>query len=584
MSLADELLADFDDQSDGDEEKEADSLNTTLDLYADRTDATSSRGNAMQLDGDDEEDEDEDMEDAGGGDVHDDGEDEAQTKARIEKMQLGKIDDVRSVAGLMKVLEPVLEKIAYYQSQPTPTSIIGSVEQNPEYHLIVESNQHSVEIDSEIILVHKFIRDHYSPRYPELENLVTNPLDYAKTVAIIKNDLNLQPMQSQLRAVLDSATVMVVTVEATTSKGRPLSESELATVMRACEMTIALDKAKHMIINYVSSRMTLFAPNTSAIVGSTSAAQMIGFAGGLAGLAKMPACNIAALGSKRRAAVPLASNVGIRLQGFLFHSPIIRQIPTDLKIRAMRIVSSKLVLAVRVDYAHEHTDGSMGEKLKQDILERLDKLTEPPPNKGPKALPAPDDKPARKRGGRRARKAKEATAMTDLRKQQNRMVFGEAEQEVSYGDSTKGMGMVGIKDSGKIRATKVDPRTRAKLTKNNLGWGTPAGGGQSVINPFKNTPGAGGMMSSFGARSTAGVSGTASSLAFTPVQGIELVDPKVKLEMERKRKAESDRWFQSGTFTQVGDQSKFGNKKVDTGEGKTTGLMLPPALPLKKKT
>ncbi|EWC43386.1 hypothetical protein DRE_07702 [Drechslerella stenobrocha 248] len=341
MSLEQELLADFDDRSDDEEEKEADSLNTTLDLYANRANGASSRGNGMQIDGADDEDEDEEMEDAGGGGPND-GDDAAQTRARINKMQLGKVDDVREIARLMEVLEPVLEKIAYYQSQPTPTSIIGSVEQNPEYHLIVESNEHSVEIDSEIILVHKFIRDHYTPRFPELENLVTNPLDYAKTVAVVKNDLQLQPLQSQLRAVLDSATVMVVTVEATTSKGRPLSEKELATVLRACEMTIALDRAKHTIINYVSSRMTLFAPNTSAIVGSTTAAQMIGFAGGLSGLAKMPACNISGLGSKRRAAVTLASNTGIRHQGFLFDSPIIRQIPTDLKLKAMRVVASKV--------------------------------------------------------------------------------------------------------------------------------------------------------------------------------------------------------------------------------------------------
>jgi hypothetical protein len=36
-------------------------------------------------------------------------EDEEETKAKVEKMQLGGVDDVRSVAGLMKSLEPVLE-------------------------------------------------------------------------------------------------------------------------------------------------------------------------------------------------------------------------------------------------------------------------------------------------------------------------------------------------------------------------------------------------------------------------------------------------------------------------------------------
>lgn len=43
--------------------------------------------------------------------------------------------------------------------------------------------------------------------------------------------------------------------------------------------------------------------------------------------------------------------------------------------------------------------------------------------------------------------------------------------------------------------------------------------------------------------------GTASTIAFTPVQGLELVDPKVQAELNRKRKAEEDRWFKSGTFT-----------------------------------
>lgn len=42
---------------------------------------------------------------------------------------------------------------------------------------------------------------------------------------------------------------------------------------------------------YVSSRMNVLAPNLSAIVGTTTAAKLLGVAGGLAGLAKMPSCN-----------------------------------------------------------------------------------------------------------------------------------------------------------------------------------------------------------------------------------------------------------------------------------------------------
>jgi hypothetical protein len=46
------------------------------------------------------------------------------------------------------------------------------------------------------------------------------------------------------------------------------------------------------IFLYVSSRMNTLAPNLSAIVGTTTAAKLLGVAGGLTGLAKMPSCNV----------------------------------------------------------------------------------------------------------------------------------------------------------------------------------------------------------------------------------------------------------------------------------------------------
>src|SRR5271155_769435 len=108
----------------------------------------------------------------------------------------------------------------------------GSIEDNPEYKLLTQSNSLSTQIDSEIILVHKFIRDHYSARFPELETLITNPLDYARTVSILQNgpldnikslaDPSSNPVGQPLRSILDGPTLMVITVEGTTTRGRPL--------------------------------------------------------------------------------------------------------------------------------------------------------------------------------------------------------------------------------------------------------------------------------------------------------------------------------------------------------------------------
>ncbi len=394
---------------------------------------------------------------------------------------------------------------------------------------------------------------------------------------------------ASLKSILDGPSLMVVTVEATTSRGREMTEAELQRVLRACEMTLSLDRAKRILTEYVQSRMNLFAPNLTALIGSLTAAQLLNFAGGLSGLAKTPSCNLPPLGSKKQSQTGFATNVGVRQQGFLYHSPIIRGIPNDLKRQAMRIVAAKVVLAARVDRVHSSPDGSSGEQLKSDCLDRLEKLTEPPPNKGPRALPAPDDKPSRKRGGRRARKAKEQVAMTDLRKAQNRMAFGKEEKEVGYAETTKGLGMIGQANEGRIRNQQIDQRTKAKLSKNNKGWGTatPVGSGTaSSLRGFGQSGGNATMLRTQPGLRTSGVgagtSGLASSIAFTPVQGLELVDPKMQAERKRKAAEEDDRWFKGGTFTQMGASSTAVNgSTTESGGFKVPGL---PAKKMKKET
>jgi len=170
--------------------------------------------------------------------------------------------------------------------------------------------------------------------------------------------------------------------------------------------------------------------------------------------------------------------------------------------------------------------------------------------------------------------------MTELRKQQNRMAFGKEEREVGYGtgEETVGLGMIGAQNYGRIRATQIDRRTMAKLSKKNPGWG--GGGTATSLNSGAATSlrsfGAAGNASALRAQGlrTSGVganAGTASSIAFTPVQGLELVDPKVQAELKRKREAESAGYFSSGTFTQVNAAKSSGGFKV-------------PGLPLAKKS
>ena len=55
--------------------------------------------------------------------------------------------------------------------------------------LIVDCNSLTVDIDNEITIVHNFIRDKYRLKFPELESLVMHPIDYARVVKTIGNEM-----------------------------------------------------------------------------------------------------------------------------------------------------------------------------------------------------------------------------------------------------------------------------------------------------------------------------------------------------------------------------------------------------------
>ncbi|CAJ1459528.1 unnamed protein product [Effrenium voratum] len=60
-------------------------------------------------------------------------------------------------------------------------------EEDTEYPLITRCNTLVREIDDEMMSIHRFVRDIYSKKFPELESIVTSPLDYLQVVQRIGN-------------------------------------------------------------------------------------------------------------------------------------------------------------------------------------------------------------------------------------------------------------------------------------------------------------------------------------------------------------------------------------------------------------
>lgn len=377
---------------------------------------------------------------------------EVTTSDLLSRIDLSSIKDVTKISKLSHKVDPIIATIEKYTFQ--------KVSKKEEYNFLISVNDLSVEITNEISLVHDFIKAHYRKRFPELESLIPNAIEYSKIVKVLQNNLNID---AENLSFLSKEKTLVLTMSSIQAKdaSENIKEDELEKIVGACDLLLKLEDSRIKISDYVASRLSIFAPNVSAIVGSHTAAQLMSVLGGLKGLAQTPSCNIASLGNKRAVGIGLGHS-GVRQQGYLYYSDLIQSVYPDLRKQAMRIVSGKIILAARVDFSSSIPDGSQGQKWRRDIEEKIEKLAEPPENKAPKALPAPIDKSSKKRAGRKYRKMKQRFELSELRKAQNRMEFGKQENTVTDGFGEE----IGLGMTGSLSNIPINTNTRAEVSKN----------------------------------------------------------------------------------------------------------------------
>jgi len=426
-----------------------------------------------------------------------------------EPQQLDEHDKNQIAKGISNLLQDLqfqahMRKVeAYAQNRANNTIDVG----DEEYSLVTKSNEFANIIEREIMNIHKYARDIYIAKFPELESIILNPLEYAKCVKEIKNEMDLNKID--LSSILQHHTIMAVNLAGSSTSGKPLSEKELLSALRGCDLILQLDYYKRRLLNYVESRMQLIAPNLSAVVDSSLAAQLMAAAGGITPLANMPACNIQVLGAQKKNMLGFSkalSKVHLGLFGTL---EMVKNAPPSCQIKLVRMLATNCAKAARVDLARTCPSGSIGRQLNENMLKRFDKIQEPAPAKLRKPLPIPDDKPRKRRGGKKYRNMKAKMAMSEVRKFQNRINFGEEAQQ-EYRDTGIGMGLLG-KNIGKVRVNIKN--NKMQLTKKQ----------RSAQDKMHRTQ----------------ASGLASSIAFTPMRTeIELVNPDNMRAPQRREPTE----------------------------------------------
>lgn len=291
-----------------------------------------------------------------------------------------------------KSLQKHLSKI---RARGTSSRINDTKEQQEEDHfLVVQSNRHLASVAEEITTAHGALAKAYHPKFPELEELLPNYVQYKNAVCCIGNEMDLTRVNDSLNKILNSNQIITISVAGSTTSGRPLTEAEMEQVEDAASYMEALLEIQTELVTFVEKSMEGLAPSICALVGPSTAAKLLGLAGGLAEITKIPACNLQVMGQVKQNSASRAglSSANVKQHaGVLADCDLVRSVPKHLQQKTLKAVAAKLALAARFDFvnvdAGRPRSAVTGLKLRKQLEDKFEKLQEP--DKAPvlKALP-----------------------------------------------------------------------------------------------------------------------------------------------------------------------------------------------------
>jgi len=316
-----------------------------------------------------------------------------------------------------------------------------------------------------IIILNKYIsegisvlKELYSPYFPDLPTIVTNSFEYVKSIKVIeenklllKNDTKsgIKQLKQELsflpNNVLMTLTFMLSSSNVINSSQDNSSEEQ---IKKNYEKILEIFNQKNILLNFISNHMKYLAPNLTLLLGPEISAKLVTEAGGLGPLARTPSGNILNMG-RHELNLEGFSTMNKFNNGYLTELKEYKNTVDSMKIKVLRRYANKTALAARKDAFLNRSKNNgnnnkenYGTELKKIIADKVEKIKNDVQPILKKPLPRPDDKPSKKRGGKRVRGIKKKFELTEVRKLKNRMKFGEPEAE--YRDTGVGFGMLGV--------------------------------------------------------------------------------------------------------------------------------------------
>ncbi|KAI3684440.1 hypothetical protein L6452_33664 [Arctium lappa] len=218
------------------------------------------------------------------------------------------------------------------------------------------------------------VREWYSWHFPELVKIVPDNHLYAKLAKYIedKSELSEDKLTGLVDILGDEDKAKEVIEAAKASMGQDLSPIDLINVKMFAQRVMDLAEYRKKLYDYLVVKMSDIAPNLAALIGEVVGARLISHAGSLTNLAKCPSSTLQILGAEKALFRALKTKGNTPKYGLIFHSSFIGRASAKNKGRMARYLANKCSIASRIDCFSEKSTTSFGEKLREQVEERLD--------------------------------------------------------------------------------------------------------------------------------------------------------------------------------------------------------------------
>ncbi|KAJ6977693.1 nucleolar protein 56-like [Populus alba x Populus x berolinensis] len=218
------------------------------------------------------------------------------------------------------------------------------------------------------------VREWYSWHFPELVKIVNDNYIYAKLAKFIddKSKLSEDKLPALTDILGDEDKAKEVVEAAKASMGQDLSPIDLINVQQFAQRIMDLSEYRKKLHEYLITKMNDIAPNLASLIGEIVGARLISHAGSLTNLAKCPSSTLQILGAEKALFRALKTRGNTPKYGLIFHSSFIGRASARNKGRMARYLANKCSIASRIDCFSESGTTVFGEKLREQVEERLD--------------------------------------------------------------------------------------------------------------------------------------------------------------------------------------------------------------------